>query len=159
MAALAAERRLPDLVAVYASLDRLGPPRMAEEADRLDPSPEADVRGTIVAGRQAPALPGGVPGHGGFDEEAIHQGHVGPCVPSRADGVGDGILGQDHFPGLSVEEQLAVPKPAVLAHDLVTALRRGVIERGIGGLTGRIDLGHRTAHPGVPEGSFLVRVA
>jgi hypothetical protein len=159
VAALAAERRFADLKSMRASLDCLGLPRMAEQADCFDPSPKADVHGPIVSRRQAPTLPGGVPGQRGFDEKAIHLGHVGARMPSRADGIFEGILGQRRLIRLSVKEQFAMPDPAVLAHDLIPALRQGVIEGRVGWLAGRIGLCQRAAHPGAPEGSILARVA
>ena len=155
MAALAADGRLLDVHAMQAAADRLGAPRVADEAALADGPFEPRVLLPVVAGRHAPRLPGGVPGHGRFHQEPLRLDQVGPRVPAGTDDILDGVLAQDHLSRPVGQQQLAVQHLAILADDLITAPRERVVEGAIGGLAPRIDGRHGPPHAGVSEGGVL----
>ena len=73
-------------------------------------------------------------------------------MTTRADNVLDGMLAQQNVLRLVGQQQFAVPELAVLANDLIAALRRRMIEGAVGRLVGGDHFGHRAAHAGRAEG-------
>ena len=128
---------------VEGTADGFGASGVTDQAITGNGAFERGVLGSVVTGRQSPAVIGGVPGDGALEQEPIEVDQVGAALVSGADNHRDGMVGQDVLFSVAERDRLAMPELSIAAIDTVMVTGGGVIELAVGRFGIERDLGQR----------------
>src|SRR5262249_38388660 len=132
VAVFAADRLFVQLQAMDGAADFLDAAGVADEARGADRTLEARMLRRIVARRNVPLLPRGIPGDRRFVQEAVHLDRITAGEIPGADEITDWhVHAGDFFPALAAKN-LFMSKLIALPIGAIGPPRRLMLERSIG---------------------------